>query len=441
MSLQASQQADFVKWFRAAAPYVHAFGGRTFVIAFGGEVVMDGSFVELTHDLNLLASLEVRIVLVHGARPQIEAQMQEAGLKTKYVQGMRVTDENALASVKQAIGQVRVEIEALLSMGLPNSPMANADIRVASGNFVIARPRGVVDGVDMCYTGQVRKVHAEAINIRLDDGELVLLSPLGYSPTGEIFNLTLEDVAAETAIALGAEKLIFLMDEPGLKSKSGRLLRELTVSDAEKLMQQEKRLSDDARLYLPHAIKACKGGAERVHLISRHADGALLLELFTRDGVGSMVSRDPLEQLRDATIEDVRGIIKLIEPLEAQGTLLKRSRELLEQEITRFSVLEHDGVIVGCAALYPFADEKAAELACLAVAPDYRDAGGGEQLLKWIEEKAKKQRIKRLFVLTTQASHWFIEHGFVDSSVSSLPKQKQALYNYQRRSKVLIKPL
>jgi amino-acid N-acetyltransferase len=441
MSLHASQQADFVKWFRAAAPYVHAFGGRTFVIAFGGEVVMDGSFVKLTHDLNLLASLEVRIVLVHGARPQIETQMHAAGLKTKYVQGMRVTDEDALASVKQAIGQVRVEIEALLSMGLPNSPMANADIRVASGNFVIARPRGVVDGVDMCYTGEVRKVHADAINIRLDDGELVLLSPLGYSPTGEIFNLTLEDVAAETAIALGAEKLIFLMDEPGLKSKSGRLLRELTVSDAEKLMHQEKRLSDDARLYLPHAIKACKGGAERVHLISRHADGALLLELFTRDGVGSMVSRDPLEQLRDATIEDVRGIIKLIEPLEEQGTLVKRSRELLEQEITRFSVLEHDGVIVGCAALYPFADEKAAELACLAVAPDYRDAGGGEQLLKWIEEKAKKQRIKRLFVLTTKASHWFIEHGFVDSSVASLPKQKQALYNYQRRSKVLIKPL
>ncbi|MEO8003567.1 MAG: amino-acid N-acetyltransferase [Betaproteobacteria bacterium] len=441
MSLQASQQADFVKWFRAAAPYVHAFGGRTFVIAFGGEVVMDGSFVELTHDLNLLASLEVRIVLVHGARPQIETQMRAAGLKPKYVQGMRVTDESALASVKQAIGQVRVEIEALLSMGLPNSPMANADIRVASGNFVIARPRGVVDGVDMCYTGEVRKVHADAINIRLDDGELVLLSPLGYSPTGEIFNLTLEDVAAETAIALGAEKLIFLMDEPGLKSKSGRLLRELTVSDAEKLMHQEKRLSDDARLYLPHAIKACKGGAERVHLISRHADGALLLELFTRDGVGSMVSRDPLEQLRDATIEDVRGIINLIEPLEAQGTLLKRSRELLEQEITRFGVLEHDGVIVGCAALYPFADEKAAELACLAVAPDYRDAGGGEQLLKWIEEKAKKQRIKRLFVLTTQASHWFIEHGFVESSVAILPKQKQALYNYQRRSKVLIKPL
>ena len=439
--MQASKQADFVQWFRAAAPYVHAFGGRTFVIAFGGEVVMDGSFVALTHDINLLASLGVRLVLVHGARPQIEAQLRTAGLKAKYVQGIRVTDEDALPCVKQASGQVRVEIEALLSMGLPNSPMANSDIRVASGNFVIARPRGVVDGVDMCYTGEVRKVHADAINIRLDDGELVLLSPLGYSPTGEIFNLTLEDVAAETAIALGAEKLIFLMDEPGLKSKSGRLLRELTVSDAEKLLGKEKQMSGDARLYLPHAVKACRGGAARVHLISRRADGALLLELFTRDGVGSMVSRDPLEQMRDASIEDVGGIIRLIEPLESEGTLVKRSRELLEMEISRFCVIEHDGVIVGCAALYPFADEKAAELACLAVAPGYRDAGGGEQLLKYVEEKAKKQRVKRLFVLTTRAAHWFIEHGFAEAGVNSLPRQKQALYNYQRRSKVLMKPI
>jgi amino-acid N-acetyltransferase len=293
----------------------------------------------------------------------------------------------------------------------------------------------------MCYTGEVRKVDADAINTRLDDGELVLLSPLGYSPTGEIFNVTLEDVAAQTAIALGAEKLVFLMNEPGLKANSGRLLRELTVSDAEKLLRKGRSLSDDARLYLPHVIKACKGGAGRVHLISRHADGALLLELFTHDGIGSMVTRDPLEQMRDATIEDAGGILRLIEPLEADGTLVKRSRELLEIEISRFCVLEHDKVIVGCAALYPFPNEKSAELACVAVHPDYRDFGGGEQLLKWIEEKAKKQRVKRLFVLTTRAAHWFIEHGFVEAEVSSLPKQKQALYNYQRRSKVLIKPI
>jgi amino-acid N-acetyltransferase len=439
--MQASQQAHFVQWFRAAAPYIHAFGGRTFVIAFGGEVVVDGRFLALTHDLNLLASLGVRLVLVHGARGQIESQLKAAKIESKYVHGMRVTDEATLAHVKQASGQLRVEIEALLSMGLPNSPMANAEIRVASGNFVTARPRGVLDGVDMLYTGEVRNVNAEAINTRLDDGELVLLSPLGYSPTGEIFNLTLEDVAAETAIALGAEKLIFLMNENGVKDKAGRLLRELTVSDAEKLLDKGRALSDDAALYLPHAIKACKGGASRVHLISHHLDGAMLLELFTRDGIGSMVTRDPLEQLREATIADVGGILHLIEPLEADGTLVKRSREMLEIEIGRFCVLEHDRMIAGCAALYPFASEKSAELACLAVHPDYRDAGAGEQLLKWIEERAKKLKVKRLFVLTTRATHWFIEHGFSEAGVESLPKQKQALYNYQRRSKVLIKAL
>lgn len=438
--MESVQQTQFVQWFRAAAPYIHAFGGRTFVIAFGGEVVADGRFIALTHDLNLLASLGVRLVLVHGARPQIEAQLKAAGLTSQFVRGMRVTDEHALACVKQASGQLRVEIEALLSMGLPNSPMANADIRVASGNFVIARPCGVVNGVDMLYTGEVRKVNAEAINTRLDDGELALLSPLGYSPTGEIFNLTLEDIAAETAIALGAEKLVFLMDEPGLKGKDGKLLRELTVSDADQLLRKGRSLSDDAKLYLPHAVKACKGGTERVHLISRHTDGALLLEVFTHEGVGSMVTRDPLEQMRDATIEDVGGILRLIEPLEADGTLVKRSRELLEIEISRFCVLEHDHMIVGCAAIYPFASEKSAELACLAVHPDYRDAGAGEQLLRWVEEKAKKQRIKRLFVLTTRAAHWFIEHGFIEAGIDKLPKQKQALYNYQRRSKVLIKP-
>jgi amino-acid N-acetyltransferase len=437
--MQAAQQAHFVRWFRAAAPYIHAFGGRTFVIAFGGEVVAEGSFVSLTHDLNLLASLGVRLVLVHGARPQIEAQLKAAGRKPQYVNGIRVTDEEALSAVKQASGQLRVEIEALLSMGLPNSPMANADIRVASGNFVTARPRGVVDGVDMCYTGEVRKVDADAINTRLDDGELVLLSPLGYSPTGEIFNVTLEDVAAQTAIALGAEKLVFLMNEPGLKSKSGRLLRELTVSDAEKLLRKGQSLSDDASLYLPHVINACKGGTVRAHLISRHVDGALLLELFTHDGVGSMITRDPLEQLRDATIKDVGGILRLIEPLEADGTLVKRSRELLEMEIARFSLLEHDKVIVGCAALYPFPEEKSAEFACLAVAPEYRDASYGERLLKACEERAKGLKLRRLFALTTHAAHWFLEQGFRAGEPAALPSQRQALYNWRRNSKVFLK--
>jgi amino-acid N-acetyltransferase len=436
---QAPEQ--FVHWFRSAAPYIHAFRGRTFVIAFGGEIVAEGKFQALTHDLNLLASLGVRLVLVHGARPQIEAQLAARGAPPRYVRGVRVTDEHAMDSVKQASGRLRVEIEALLSMGLPSSPMANAEIRVAGGNFVTARPRGVLDGVDMQYTGEVRRIHAEAIRRRLEAGELVLLSPLGYSPTGEIFNLTVEDVAAEAAIALAADKLLFLTEQPGIADPSGPLLRELTVSAAEAMLRDRQDLPEDARLYLPAAVKACRAAVARVHLLSRHQDGALLLELFTHEGVGTMVARDPLERLRDARIDDVGGILALIEPLEADGTLVKRSRELLEMEIGRFAILEHDGVIAGCAALYPFAQERAGELACLAVHPDYRNSGAGDRLLRHIESKARAQSIRRLFVLTTRAAHWFVERGFLPAEVDALPQRRQQLYNFQRNSQVFVKTL
>ena len=434
-----SSPKRFVDWFRAAAPYIYAFRGRTFVVAFGGEVVADGKFVALTHDLNLLASLGVRLVLVHGARPQIEAQLKSRAIRPRYVRGTRVTDEAAMQCVKQANGQLRVEIEALLSMGLPHSPMANATIRVAGGNFVVARPRGVVDGVDMQFTGEVRRIHADAMRQRLDAGELVLVSPLGYSPTGEIFNLTLEDVAVETAIALGADKLVFLIDAAGVADDRGNLMHELTVSQAQSRLTEGDVGARDVQVHLRAASRACRGRVARAHLISRHVDGALLLELFTHEGVGSMVSQDPLEQLRPAGIDDVGSVLQLIEPLEADGTLVKRSRELLEIEIGRFFVLEHDRMIVGCAALYPFSDEGAGELACLAVHPEYRNAGAGERLLRRVENEARRLGMTRLFVLTTRATHWFIEHGFTESTVDALPASKQALYNFQRRSKVLVK--
>ena len=432
---------QFVHWFRAAAPYVNAFRGRTFVIAFGGEVVADGKFVALTHDLNLLASFGVRLVLVHGTRPQIESQIKLRAIHPRYVHGLRVTDEASMQCVKQANGQLRVEIEALLSMGLPDSPMANATNHVAGGNFVVARPRGVVDGVDMQYTGEVRRVHAAALAKRLDAGELVLLSPLGYSPTGEIFNLSMEDLAAEVAIALAADKLIFLIDGAGIADAGGNLVRELTVSQATARMSEAQLLTRDLQQHLPAAIRACRHRVQRVHLIDRQMDGALLLELFTREGVGTMVSQDPMEQLRAATIDDVGGVLRLLQPLEADGTLVKRSRELLEVEIGRFLVLQHDRSIVGCAALYPFADDHAGELACLAVHPEYRNTGAGEQLLRRIESEARRQQLTRLFVLTTRATHWFIEHGFAEVDVDQLPAARQAFYNYQRRSKVLVKTL
>ena len=432
---------DFVHWFRSAAPYIHGFRGKTFIIAFGGELVADGGFMQLAHDVNLLNSLGVRLVLIHGVRPQVEARLTENGTAIRYVNGLRVTDDAALACVKEAAGTVRVEIEALLSLGLANTPMAGADIRVASGNFVTAQPLGVRDGVDLLHTGEVRKIDAAAIRRRLDQHDIVLLSPIGYSPTGEIFNLSLEDVATQAAVELAADKLIFLMDTEGVPDKGRTTHNALTVNEARQVLEKAKKLPEDVTYYLPCAITACTQGVKRAHLISRHRDGALLSELFTREGVGTLITPAPLETLRAATIDDVGGILGLIEPLEREGILVRRSRELLEMEVDRFLVLESDGVIAGCAALYPFPEEKAAELACLAVSSEYRGRGFGERLLAEAEKKGKKAGFKKLFVLTTRTEHWFEERGFVDSSPDHLPKSKQALYNYKRRSKVLQKSL
>ncbi len=434
-----SSQDRFIDWFQSVAPYIHAFRGKTFVIAFGGEVVADGRFLELTHDLNLLAALGVRLVLVHGARPQIEAKLKALRRRSRFHKGLRVTDDVALAAAKEASGRLRVEIEAALSMGLPNSPMAGADIRVASGNFIMAKPIGVVDGVDYMHTGEVRKIDAAAIQQRLEDNELALLSPLGYSPTGEVFNLPLEDVAASTAAALKAEKLIFLMDAVGVTGRRGELLRNLTVRQAQALLARPEPGEGDASLYLPRAVRACEQGVKRVHLISGHIDDGLLLELFTHKGVGTMLTPDPIETLRPAKIEDIGGILRLIEPLEQEGILVKRGRDRLQREVGRFLVLEHDKVLVGCAALYPFSDERAGELACLVVHPEFRNVGAGERLLTEIEARAHRQKLKRLFVLTTRAEHWFVERGFAETGIDTLPQPKRSLYNYQRRSLVLVK--
>ncbi|MEW6678124.1 MAG: amino-acid N-acetyltransferase [Pseudomonadota bacterium] len=437
--LGEAEANTFVQWFRAAAPYIHAFRGKTFVVAFGGDALADGGFASLIYDFNLLNSLGVRLVLVHGVRPQVEERLAAQGDEPQYVDGLRVTDADTLELVKDAVGSVRVDIESMLSVGLPNTPMAGAEIRVASGNFVTARPVGVLEGVDLQFTGEVRRIADQAINARLAAGEIVLLSPLGYSPTGEVFNLALEEVATTAAVALKADKLIFLLDRGGCQDAKGQLIHQLTVAAAQRLL---KSLPEgDLKLYLPHAVRACRQGVRRAHLLERARDGALLVELFTHEGVGTMISREAVENVRPAKIEDVGGILSIIEPLEQEGVLVRRSRERLEQEVEQFFVDELDGRIVGCVALYPFAETQAAEMACLAVNPDFRRAGRGDALLEAVEEAAREQGLNELFVLTTRTAHWFIERGFRLASPEDLPTPRKALYNWQRRSKVLVKTL
>ncbi|OGS94787.1 MAG: amino-acid N-acetyltransferase, partial [Gallionellales bacterium RBG_16_56_9] len=413
----------------------------TFVITFGGEAVSDPAFAGLIHDIALLNSLGVRLVLVYGTRPQIEERLRARGAEIRYVNGLRVTDAEALACVKEAAGAVRVEIEALLSMGLANSPMAGARIRVASGNFVTAKPLGIREGVDYCHTGEVRRIDAEGIRQRLADESVVLLSPLGYSPTGDIFNLTATEVAPAAAIALKADKLISFIETAGLADAHRSLLRQLTLPAAQQLLGKSGSLKEEAAFHLQGAVTACQNGVRRAHLLNRHIDGALLLELFTRDGIGTMINADIYEGTRCATIDDVGGLLELIKPLEEAGILEPRSRERLEIDVEHFTIVERDGMIIACAALHPFPEKKAAELACFTVHPEYQDMGYGTALIQHLENEAALTGIKHLFVLTTRTSHWFRERGFRPGALQDLPVARRKLYNYQRNSKVYLKEI
>jgi amino-acid N-acetyltransferase len=431
---------EFALPFREAAPYINAFRGKTFILAIQGETVDQGHFPWLSQDINLLASLGVRVVLVHGIRPQIDKLLTQQGLERRFHQHRRVTDEATIDIVKQAIGLARHDVEAALSTGMPNSPMHGAHLRISSGNVLTAQPLGVLDGIDMQYTGQVRRIDTQAIHTRLDAGDLVLLSPIGYSPSGEAFNLTMEEVATETAIALRAEKLIFLVESRGVMTLEGDLVHNMTAQQAEELLESSK-LQPEACGILPYAIRATREGVVRAHLVSSHQDGALLTELFTANGSGSMIARDPLVKLHRATIDDIGDVLALIRPLEEQNILVRRSREHLEMEIDRYLLLEHDNRICGCVAMHPFQDADTAELACLAVSPERRNAGFGEMLLHHVEYQARTQGLQSLFVLTTKTAHWFIERGFVEADPSTLPPERQRMYNNQRRSKVFVKTL
>jgi amino-acid N-acetyltransferase len=440
----------FVPWFRSVAPYIHMHRGKTFVVAMAGEAVAAGKLQNIAQDLALIQSMGVKIVLVHGFRPQVNDQLRAKGQEAKYSHGMRITDEVALDSAQEAAGQLRYEIEAAFSQGLPNTPMAGSTVRVISGNFITARPVGVLDGVDFKHSGQVRKVDASGIRRTLDFGAMVLISPFGFSPTGEAFNLTMEEVATSVAISIQADKLIFLTETPGIPldttlpiSEDNPIDTELPLDAAKKMLATlapAQRPTDPA-FYLQHCVKACEGGVERSHILPFAVDGALLLEVYVHDGIGTMIVDEKLESLREATADDIGGILQLIEPFERDGTLVKRDRTEIERDVDHYSVIEHDGVIFGCAALYPYPEARTAEMAALTVSPQSQSQGDGERILKRVEQRAKAAGLESIFVLTTRTMHWFIKRGFLQVDPEWLPEARKRKYNWDRRSQVLVKKL
>jgi amino-acid N-acetyltransferase len=437
----------FVPWFRAVAPYMHAYRGKTFVVAMAGELIAAGKLNAFVQDLAILHSIGIKLVLVHGFRPQVNEQLAAKGHVSRFSHGLRITDAVALDAAQEAAGQLRFEIEAAFSQGLPNTPMANSTVRMVSGNFLTARPVGIVDGVDFMHSGLVRRVDAAGIRRAIDIGALVLLSPFGFSPTGEAFNLTMEDVATSTAIALRADKLLFLTEVPGIREHpqdaDASIDTELALADAKRMLANlpAPTQPSDTAFYLQHCVRACEGGVERSHILPFATDGALLLEVFTHDGIGTMVVDEKLESLREATADDVGGILQLIEPFERDGTLVRRERTEIERDIANYTVIEHDGIIFGCAALYPYPEARTGEMAALTVSSLVQGQGDGERILKRVEQRAKSMGLDSIFVLSTRTMHWFIKRGFVQVDPDYLPEARKRKYNWDRRSAVLVKKL
>ena len=426
---------DYIQWFRGAAPYINAFRKKTFVIVLSGEIVRSALFDNLIHDIALCHHLGIKLVLVHGSRFQIDELLQQHQIEQQLHNNIRISEVKNMPLILQAIDQVKNTILARLSMGLPNTPMSGSDISIVSGNFVTGMPLGIIDGIDMQHSGKVRSVDTQAITSLLDQ-HIVLLSNVGYSKSGEIFNLQAEELGQQVASSLAAEKLIYFNQD----YISNPVTDQFSTTECETFIEQDST-AEGLRSLLQLAVSAVKQSVKRVHIIDENLDGGLLQELFTRDGAGMMITNLFYEGLRAATIEDIGGILELIQPLEQSGALIKRSREQLELEINAFQVIEKDGMIIGCIACIPDLEHSIAEVACVAVHPDYRKSGFGDQLLTAVEHKARKLKLKHLYILTTRTMHWFLEKGFVENSLQFLPDYKARNYNQKRQSRIMTKSL
>ncbi len=426
--------SQFIHFFRQAAPYIHQHRGKTFVFCIQDDETTQGVLKPLLHDIALLHSLGVRVVLVFGVRHTLNSRLDNQ----HFHQNRRITDARTIRKIQEIVGAHGIQIQSILSMGLANSPMQGASIQTISGNFIIAKPLGVRDGVDYGLSGEIRKVRADALSKHLEEQHIAVIPPLGYSSTGEVFNLTTEEVAGAVATAIQADKLLFFSNElPTLNTHS-----EGKVISAREAQETAKQVDEMLlKTVLSVSAEACQKGVKRVHLIPKTTDGAALAELFTRDGIGIMITDEAYDRIVQANNDDIPSLLELIRPLEKQGILVRRSRELLESEIACFNLMKRDNSVIGCAALYPYLEERMGELGCVAVSTEYRQHGLADKLLQHVEQKARQQGINKLFCLTTHTSHWFMERGFEPATLDDLPKKKQAFYNHGRSSKPYVKRL
>lgn len=432
-------KTKFVHAFREAAPYIHYLRDKTLVIGISSELLNSTTLLTLAADLNLLASLGVRLVLIFDAESQIQVQCHQYHHPIQHIHGRLLVNQHMVNLAKQICGGLYFDFQAAFSLGFAHSPQRNPRLRLSSGNFISAKPMGVIDGTDMLYTGSVRKVDTAAIHSQLNERAIVLISPIATSLGGQSYFLSHYETAEAVAVALQAEKLIFIEKNAGISDGKGSFFNSLTAKEAQTLAKQLPE-NDPIHTLLNVASHALSQGVSRVQILSGHNDGDLIQELFTRNGAGTSIAQDSLVTIRPAQERDIAEIINLIRPLEEQGILVHRSREYLEHRIQDFFVLENDRQICGCVALKHFhSTPEAAELACLAIAPETRTAGYGALLLKHICQIAKQQNKQHLFALSTHTADWFSERGFCSASITDLPPERIEEYHLSgRQSKIFL---
>jgi amino-acid N-acetyltransferase len=419
---------------RGILQYIPQYRERTFVISIDGAIVTGENFGNILMDIAVLRSLNIRLVLVHGASAQIQLLANEQGLTASNLDGSGVTDEATLKMSLTAANRLTHEIL---------EGLAASDLRAASTNSVIAHPLGILHGVDHLWTGKVERVDTEMCQRLLDNGIIPVLPPLGFDGDGKTYRVNSDSIAVAVAEALKATKLMFITTRDGIMVGS-RVIRQMPVADLESVLALQKDEVEPAMLSKAiHAAAACKAGVPRVHVINGSVEEGLLAEVFTNEGVGTLVYANEFQQIRRAMKKDIRSILNLTKPSVATEELVKRTRSGIEKQLGDYYIFEIDKNPVACVALHPFPEQRKAELACLYVSPAHENQGIGRKLIQFVENKAREAGLEELLTLSTQAFSYFqSKGGFAEGSPDDLPPSRREKYDHSgRNSKVLVKRL
>ncbi|MCX6887523.1 MAG: amino-acid N-acetyltransferase [Verrucomicrobia bacterium] len=420
--------------FRGILQYIPQFREKTFVIGLDGAVVTGENFSNICMDIAVLRSLSIRVVLVHGASAQIKSLAEEQKITPTNLDGTGITDSDTLQLALTAANRLTHEIlEAL----------AANDLRAACTNAIIAHPMGILQGVDHLQTGKVERVDVEFLQTLLDHGIIPVLPPLGVDGDGKTFRVNSDSIAVSVAETLKAAKLMFITKHDGIKVGE-HVIRQMPVSDLESVLaMQRARVHPEMLSKAIHAVAACKAGVQRVHVLNGSTEEGLLAEVFTNEGVGTLVYANEFQQIRRALKKDVRAILNLTKSSVASEELLKRTRPMIEKQLGDYYIFEIDKNPVACVALHVHADQGKGELACLYVSPSHENQGIGRKLIQFVENRAREMGLVELQTLSTQAFSYFqSKGGFIEGSPDDLPAHRREKYDQSgRNSKVLVKRL